>query len=82
MDLHAYNSLHDGHIVGIGRKSNDPGVSPENPAFVEEIFGPAAGTFFIFCLFSEVISLTRFASEEDAIRLGNASSYGLGGATG
>lgn len=34
--------------VGVGHeKGVDAGVSPENPAFVEEIFGPAAVTLFI-----------------------------------
>eukprot|EP00933_Yihiella_yeosuensis_P072950 TRINITY_DN81503_c0_g1_i1.p1 TRINITY_DN81503_c0_g1~~TRINITY_DN81503_c0_g1_i1.p1 ORF type:complete len:562 (+),score=77.86 TRINITY_DN81503_c0_g1_i1:70-1686(+) len=40
-------------------------VSPENPAFAEEIFGP-------------VISLTEFASEEEGVKLANNSQYGLG----
>mmetsp|Transcript_53074 Transcript_53074/g.95543 ORF Transcript_53074/g.95543 Transcript_53074/m.95543 type:complete len:332 (+) Transcript_53074:256-1251(+) len=42
-------------------------VSPENPAFAEEIFGP-------------VISLSEFQSEQEGIALANASQYGLGGA--
>ena len=42
-------------------------VSPSNPAFAEEIFGP-------------VVSLSNFEAEEDALALANASQYGLGGA--
>eukprot|EP00930_Biecheleria_cincta_P057558 TRINITY_DN43478_c0_g1_i1.p1 TRINITY_DN43478_c0_g1~~TRINITY_DN43478_c0_g1_i1.p1 ORF type:complete len:551 (-),score=96.28 TRINITY_DN43478_c0_g1_i1:42-1694(-) len=41
-------------------------VSCDNPAFVEEIFGP-------------VVSITEFGSEEEAISLANSSQYGLGG---
>jgi acyl-CoA reductase-like NAD-dependent aldehyde dehydrogenase len=41
------------------------GVSRDNPAFVEEIFGP-------------VISLSEFSSEADAVELANSSQYGLG----
>eukprot|EP00931_Biecheleriopsis_adriatica_P119187 TRINITY_DN94439_c0_g1_i1.p1 TRINITY_DN94439_c0_g1~~TRINITY_DN94439_c0_g1_i1.p1 ORF type:complete len:300 (-),score=64.57 TRINITY_DN94439_c0_g1_i1:32-844(-) len=43
------------------------GVSCENPAFAEEIFGP-------------VVSLTEFGSEDEAVALANSSQYGLGGA--
>ncbi len=39
-------------------------VSPDNPVFHEEIFGPVA-------------SVTSFASESDALRLANATEYGL-----
>ncbi|OLQ11466.1 Betaine aldehyde dehydrogenase [Symbiodinium microadriaticum] len=42
-------------------------VSPSNPAFAEEIFGP-------------VVSLSKFEAEGDALALANASQYGLGGA--
>ncbi|CAE7483270.1 dhaS [Symbiodinium pilosum] len=42
-------------------------VSPANPAFAEEIFGP-------------VVSLSRFETEDEAVELANASQYGLGGA--
>lgn len=39
-------------------------VSPDNPVFHEEIFGPVA-------------SVTSFSSESDAVRLANATEYGL-----
>lgn len=39
-------------------------VSPDNPVFHEEIFGPVA-------------SVTSFTSESDAVRLANATQYGL-----
>ncbi len=39
-------------------------VSPDNPVFHEEIFGPVA-------------SVTSFTSESDAVRLANATEYGL-----
>jgi len=40
------------------------GVTPDNPVFHEEIFGPAA-------------SVTPFDSESEAVRLANATEYGL-----
>jgi len=39
-------------------------VTPDMPAFREEIFGP-------------VVSITSFASDDDAIELANATEYGL-----
>lgn len=39
-------------------------VTPENPAFNEEIFGP-------------VLTVTRFTTAEEAIKLANAVEYGL-----
>ncbi len=39
-------------------------VNPDNPAFQEEIFGP-------------VLTVTRFATTEDAINLANAVQFGL-----
>ena len=42
-------------------------VQPSNPGFREELFGPVA-------------TVTRFQSDEEAIRLANDSVYGLGGA--
>lgn len=42
-------------------------VSPDNPAFQEEIFGPVA-------------SVTKVKSEAEAIELANRSEFGLGGA--
>lgn len=40
------------------------GVTPDMPAFREEIFGP-------------VVSITTFASDEEAVRLANDTEYGL-----
>ena len=42
------------------------GLTPDNPVFYQEIFGP-------------VLSLFRTADEEAAIALANDSPYGLGG---
>lgn len=42
-------------------------VTPDNTIFREEIFGP-------------VVGITKFKTEEDAIRLANMSTYGLAGA--
>ena len=41
------------------------GVTPEMPIFTEETFGPAIG-------------ITRFGSDDEAIRLSNDSKFGLG----
>lgn len=40
------------------------GVTPQNPAFHQEIFGP-------------VLTVTRFGSADEAVRLANAVEYGL-----
>lgn len=42
------------------------GLTPDNPVFYQEIFGP-------------VLSLFRAASQDEAITLANDSPYGLGG---
>ncbi|CAK9000352.1 unnamed protein product, partial [Durusdinium trenchii] len=57
-------ALREGHFYEPTVLSN---VTVDNPAFVEEIFGP-------------VVSLSPFADEDEAISLANASEYGLGGA--
>jgi len=40
-------------------------VDKKNPLFFEEIFGP-------------VLTLTKFSSNEEALKIANNSSYGLG----
>ena len=58
-------------VVGGGRTDNFfqgtvlTGVTPDNDAYGEEFFGPVAMVF-------------RVASEEEAIRLGNDTDFGLG----